>query len=70
MPGLITTSSIHLSILKGKLTKSPKTRHQIYKSSCSVAEDVSQAVSELVSQCEQVVSNIHAIVVMNGCQLR
>lgn len=54
-------------MLKGKITESPKARDQIYKGSCSVAQDVSQAVPELVAQGEQVVSNVHAVVVVNGC---
>lgn len=58
--------SLH-RILKGKITKSPKTRHQIYKSSRSATHDVRQAVLELVSHGEQVVSNVHAVVVMNSC---
>lgn len=65
---------MHLGHLKDRntgcdITKPPKTRDQIHKCCCSIAQHAGKAISKLMAQGQQVVSNVHAIVVVNGSEL-
>lgn len=54
---------------KVSVTKSPKARYKIHKSSSAITKNGSKTKSELMSQGQQVMSNIHTVVMVNGSQL-
>lgn len=51
------------------VTESPKARYKIHKSSSAITKNGSKTKSELMSQGQQVMSNIHTVVMVNGSQL-
>lgn len=51
-------------------TQLPETGHHVDKGGDAIAEWLGQVGPEVVSQGEQVVGQIHAVVVLDGCKLR
>lgn len=59
----------HFPKCEVSVTKSSEARHKVHKGSCAIAKNGSKTQSELMTQGQQVVSNIHAVVMVNGSQL-
>lgn len=60
----------HLERGRGRgVTQPPEGRHQVHEGGSPVAEHAGAAVAELVAQGEQVVGDVHAVVVVDGSQL-
>lgn len=51
-------------------TQFPEARHHVNKCSNTLTEGLRQVSSEVVAQGEQVVSQVHAVVVLYGSQVR
>lgn len=52
-----------------EVTQPPEGRHQVHEGGSPVAEHAGAVVAELVAQGEQVVGDVHAVVVVDGSQL-
>lgn len=52
-----------------EVTQPPEARHQVHEGDSHAAEHAGAAVAELVAQGEQVVGDVHAVVVVDGSQL-
>lgn len=55
--------------MEASVTKSPEARHKVHKGSRAITKNGGKTQSELMTQGQQVVSNIHAVVMVNGSQL-
>lgn len=51
------------------LTQFPEAGHQVHEGGSALAEGVGQVWPELVAEGEQVVGDVHAVVVLDGCQV-
>lgn len=60
----------HQHLLKCLFTQFPESRHHVNKRCNAVAEGLWQVGSEVVAQGEQVVGQVHAVVVLNGSEVR
>lgn len=54
---------------KASVTKSPEARYKIHKSSSAITQNGGKTQSELMPEGQQVVSDIHTVVEVNGSQL-
>lgn len=51
------------------LTQFPEAGHQVHEGGSALAEGVGQVWPELVAEGEQVVGDVHAVVVLDGRQM-
>lgn len=59
--------TVYVMATYGKvLTQFPESRHHVNKSHNALAERLWQVVSEVVAQGEQVMGQVHAVVVLDG----
>lgn len=59
-----------LAVINSLFTKFPESRHHVNKCCNALAEGVWQVGSEMVAQREKVVGQEHAVVVLDGSQVR
>lgn len=62
-------TKVSLKKVKSSFTKPPEPWHHVDKRGEALAEGLQQVSFEMVAQSEQVMRQVHAVVVMESCQM-
>lgn len=62
-------TKVSLKKVRSSFTKPPESWHHVDKCGKALAEGLEQVSFEMVAQSEQVMRQVHAVVVMDSCQM-